>query len=78
MLSDDELTSLTDDIANIMNYVEALEQLDTTGVEPTYQVTGLQNVMRDDVIHDSSVSRDELLALAPQRSETSIKVPKVL
>ena len=45
-------------IEKIINYINQLDELDTDGVEPTYQVTGLQNVWRDDEIIDSSVSRD--------------------
>jgi len=47
-------------------------------VEPTYQVTGLQNIWRDDEIIDSSVSRRQLLALAAEQSDNCVKVPKVL
>lgn len=77
-LSEAELASLTDDVANILTYVEDLERLDTEGVEPTYQVTDLSNVMRDDVAAPSPVGQQGLLDLAPSRQGSSIKVPKVL
>ena len=66
------------DIEKIINYINQLDKLDTDGVEPTYQVTGLQNVWRDDEIIDSSVSRRQLLALAAEQSDNCVKVPKVL
>jgi aspartyl-tRNA(Asn)/glutamyl-tRNA(Gln) amidotransferase subunit C len=77
-LSDDELDNLKVDIENILGYVQQLSELDTEGVEPTYQVTDLENVWRDDSIIDSHVSREQLLALAPESAANQVKVPKVL
>ena len=77
-MSDAEVESLRADIEKIINYINQLDELDTDGVEPTYQVTGLQNVWRDDEIIDSSVSRQQLLALADEQSDNCVKVPKVL
>lgn len=77
-LDDAEVAALQTDIGNILNYVEQLGELDTTGVEPTYQVTDLENVWRSDVVADSGVSREQLLALAPASADHQIKVPKVL
>ena len=77
-MSDAEVESLCADIEKIINYINQLDKLDTDGVEPTYQVTGLQNVWRDDEIIDSSVSRQQLLALAAEQSDNCVKVPKVL
>ena len=77
-MSDAEVESLRADIEKIINYINQLDELDTDGVEPTYQVTGLQNVWRDDEIIDSSVSRRQLLALAAEQSDNCVKVPKVL
>lgn len=77
-MSDAEVESLRTDIEKIINYINQLDELDTDGVEPTYQVTGLQNVWRDDEIIDSSVSRRQLLALAAEQSDNCVKVPKVL
>ena len=77
-MSDPEVGSLCADIKKIINYINQLDELDTDGVEPTYQVTGLQNVWRDDEIIDSSVSRRQLLALAAEQSDNCVKVPKVL
>ncbi len=77
-LTDDEINSLQQDITNILGYVEQLSELDTAGVEPTYQVTGLTNIWRDDVVDQSDVTREQLLALAPEQQDNSVKVPKVL
>lgn len=77
-LDENEIEDLRSDIATILSYVEQLDELDTTQVEPAYQVTGLQNVFRDDSISGGGVTREALLALAPQKAGSSIKVPKVI
>lgn len=77
-LSDNEIDDLQVDIGNILGYVEQLSELDTTGIEPTYQVTDLENIWREDVVDDYGVGREALLALAPAFDNNQIKVPKVL
>lgn len=77
-LSDGEITSLQADLSNILGYINQLSELDTSGVEPTYQVTDLENVGRDDVVQAYSANREALLALAPEQIDNQIKVPKVL
>lgn len=77
-LSDDETEALQKDIQNILKYIEQLGSLDTSGVEPTYQVTGLSNIWREDKIIDYGVDRETLLALASDRTDDQVKVPKVL
>ncbi|MES2630339.1 MAG: Asp-tRNA(Asn)/Glu-tRNA(Gln) amidotransferase subunit GatC [Patescibacteria group bacterium] len=77
-LDEAEVESLRTDLENIVGYIEQLSELDTTGVEPTYQVTDLQNVWRDDAVDDYGISKDDLLALAPAAEAQQIKVPKVL
>lgn len=77
-LGDDEAETLRVDLENILGYIEQLSELDTTGVEPTYQVTDLQNVWRNDEVDDYGVGREALLALAPDADKHQIKVPKVL
>lgn len=76
-LSDSELESLTTDIDNIVGYINQLDELDTDQVEPTFQLTGLQNVWRDDKI-EPQLSREKLLSLAPDTENNQVKVPKVL
>lgn len=77
-LNDSEIDGLQTDISNILGYVDQLSGLDTQGVEPTYQVTGLQNVWRDDTVINYGVTREELLARAPESVDYQVKVPKVL
>jgi len=77
-LTDEEVGSLRTDLENIVGYIQQLDELDTTGVEPTYQVTDLQNVWRDDEVNNYGVDKADLLALAPATDADQIKVPKVL
>lgn len=77
-LADNEVAALQQTIDDILGYVAQLGELDTAGVEPTYQVTGLENVWRDDTVQVSDVTRDQLLALAPDSNDGQVKVPKVL
>ena len=76
-LADDEVDGLRQDLENIIGYIEQLGKLDTAGVEPTYQVTGLENVWRDDEVQPG-ISRDQLLELAPEKQNHQVKVPQVL
>jgi len=77
-LTDDEVSALQIDLENIVGYIQQLDELDTTGVEPTYQVTDLQNVWREDVVDNYGIDKAALLALAPAAEAEQIKVPKVL
>ena len=77
-LSEKEIESLGGDLQNIIKYISQLDELDVSGVEPTYQVFEMENVWRPDEILPQDASREELLALAPAAQENQIKVPKVL
>lgn len=76
-LADDEVEDLRRDVENIVEYIKQLGQLDTSGVEPTYQVTGLENVWREDEVR-ADLSRQELLGLAAETADHQVKVPQVL
>ena len=77
-LSDGEVENLRADLENIINYINQLNEVDTSGVEPTYQVTGLENVWCGDEIDAGSVTPEQLLDLAAEQSGHCVKVPKVL
>jgi len=77
-LSDDEIAALQVDLESILGYVQQLSELDTSGVEPTYQVTDLENVWREDKVQQHAADREVLLGLAPAQTNNQIKVPKVL
>ncbi len=66
-LSEQEKETLTDQLSNILTYVEKLNELDTKGVEPTSHVLDINNVMRDDV-PEASLTQDRALANAPDKA----------
>ena len=76
-LNKTELTSLASDIDRIVGYIDQLDELDTAGVEPTFQLTGLENVWRTDEVKPQ-LERRELLQLASDSEDGQVKVPKVL
>ena len=51
-LTDEEIERFREELSSILDYVEVLDKVDTKGLEPTYQVTGLRNVMRRDEVKD--------------------------
>lgn len=77
-LTDDEVSALSIDLQNIVGYIQQLGELDTTGVEPTYQVTDLQNVWREDRVDNYGIDKEVLLSLATSTEAEHLKVPKVL
>ena len=77
-LGEEETKQLQIDIDNIVRYISELQELDTSGVEPTYQVTGLEDIWRDDEVVEYGVSTSKLLSGAPAVKDQQIKVPKVL
>ncbi len=64
-LKPEEIDKMTKELSSILSYIEMLNEVDTTSTEPTAQVTGLKNVLRDDVIIPSEASPDDLLACSP-------------
>ena len=77
-MSDAEIESIGSDLENIINYISELNELDTEGVEPTYQVFEMENIWRDDEIKEQEADREALLALTKEPMQDQIKVPKVL
>ncbi len=77
-VSDVEKDELTQSLSSILEFVDALQAVDTKGVAPTSQVTGLEDVLREDEVVRCELSRDELLANAPATLEGYVKVKRVL
>lgn len=77
-LSDAEIERFQNEISAILGYVEQLQNADLSGLEPTYQVTGLKDVTRPDVVKDYGVSPEELLKNAPATEDGHIKVKRML
>ncbi len=77
-LTDDEAARFAGQLSDVLSYMEILEEVDTDGVEPTSQVTGLTNVTRKDKV-EKWCKRDELLAATELPVEINqIKVKPVI
>jgi aspartyl-tRNA(Asn)/glutamyl-tRNA(Gln) amidotransferase subunit C len=75
--SEEEKHKLTAQLNEILRYMEQLNTLDTSDVEPLSHVIELQNVFRQDVLRPS-LPREEALKNAPAHTEEFFKVPKVI
>lgn len=76
-LSEVELDALAGQLASISEYIEQLNEVDTTGVEPLAHCTPVTNVFREDV-RRPSLSIDDALANAPKRAGEFYSVPSIL
>lgn len=77
-LSDDEASRFQSQLEQILQYVEQLESVDVSGIEPTAHANPVFDRMREDVALDHSFTADEALANAPERSQDQFKVVKVV
>jgi len=77
-LTEEEVEKYQKELSEILKYVEQLQSADVEGLEPTSQVTGLKNVMRDDVIVDYGVTPDDLLGIAPNTEGRLLKVKRMI
>ena len=77
-LSDEEIERFSQELSEILTYVEILDKANTQGLEPTYQVTGLKNVMRSDEVVDYKATPSNLLAGAPAIEKNQFKVKRVI
>lgn len=77
-LSEEEIEKYQKELSSILDYIERLEAVDTTGLQPTYQVSGLQNVMRSDDVVLQQATPDELLKRVPKTEGRYIKVGRMI
>jgi aspartyl-tRNA(Asn)/glutamyl-tRNA(Gln) amidotransferase subunit C len=76
-LSPDEVDRFTTQLNSILEYMDQLNELDTSEVEPTSHVFPLKNVLREDEI-GHSLTLDEVLANAPEHDKDHFVVPKII
>ncbi len=76
-LDEEEVTDLQRDLEDVLRYVEKLEALDTSGVEPLTHPVPLVLPLRHDVVEEP-LEREDLLANAPDHDGASFRVPKVV
>jgi aspartyl-tRNA(Asn)/glutamyl-tRNA(Gln) amidotransferase subunit C len=76
-LTSAELDMFTEQLADLLDYVHVLNEVDTDNVEPMAHVVELANVFRKDEPRQS-LSRDDALANAPKTDGKYFLVPKIL
>ncbi len=74
-LSDAEKEQAKSDMGRMLDYIDKLGELDTTGVEPMSHVFPVQNVFREDVVTNSD-TREELLSNAPEQKDGMFMAPR--
>ncbi len=68
-LSAEEAKKLSAMLSDTLDYVKVLEELDTSSVVETFQVTGLSNVYRDANFPDTSLTKEEVLSNASSQKD---------
>lgn len=78
-VSDQEATGLAQAFEETLSVVANLQSLNTQSIEPTHQVTGLENVLREDIVDtDHMLTQQQALVNAPQTHEGFVVVPRVI
>jgi aspartyl-tRNA(Asn)/glutamyl-tRNA(Gln) amidotransferase subunit C len=76
-ITEEEKERYTQQLSNILTYIEKLKELDTFKVEPTSHVLPMKNIFREDEVRPS-LPREEILKNAPDRTEEFFSVPKII
>lgn len=77
-LTAEEKRRLGPQLRSVLTYVEKISKLDTDKVSPTFQTTGLKDVVRRDKVDPAqSLSQEEVLSNAPDKKGDLFKVPKI-
>jgi aspartyl-tRNA(Asn)/glutamyl-tRNA(Gln) amidotransferase subunit C len=76
-VSDEEVAALEPELNNILGWIEQLQEVDVSGVEPMTAVIPNRLRLREDIVTDGGV-RDAVLANAPNAEHGFFAVPKVI
>lgn len=76
-LTEEELSAHRAQLDDILGYMEELDSLDVSGVEPTYHAVPMDAPLREDRV-EASLPHDEALACAPSVEDDGFAVPRVL
>ena len=76
-IDDGDVERFAGQIDTILDYVDKLKQVDTTGVAATSHATTLTNAFREDAVHDH-LGTEDALANAPEKEDGAFVVPKVI
>ena len=73
-LTNEELKKRTEDMNNILDYMDTLNEIDTENVEELYNVHDMNNSLREDN-YESSLDKKDVLANSPNSNSDYIEVP---
>ena len=76
-LSREEKEAAKADMEKMLDYIDTLNELDTSAVEPMSHVLPVQNVFREDIVTNSD-TREQLLSNAPEQKDGMFVVPKTV
>ena len=76
-LSSDELKKRTEDMNNIINYMDTLNEINTDDVEELYNVNDMNNTLRDDSFEES-LDKKDVLKNSPSSNKDYIEVPLIV
>ena len=76
-LSSDELKKRTEDMNNIIHYMDTLNEIDTDNVDELYNVHDMNNALRDDSFEES-LDKKDVLKNSPSSNEDYIEVPLIV
>ena len=75
-LTEEEKELYTKQLGDVLKYVDQMNEVDTTNVKPMTQVVDFSNVTRED-IPNQEISKEALMANAPEEENGFFKVPKI-
>ncbi len=75
--SEEEIEKFREQLSKILDFVERLNELDTEGIDPKFQLVPPGDTLREDVV-SKSLEREEVLKNAPQTDGRYFIVPKVV
>ena len=75
-LTEEEKEKFAPQLNAVLEYVDELNEVDTTGIEPMAHSIKISNVMREDEVKQD-FSREEMLKNAPEEEDGFFKVPKI-
>lgn len=77
-LSEDEKEKFQEDLGAVLDYIDKLQKVDVSGVEPTANIAGIENQTRKDENGSSHADAEVLVSMAPEKKDGYVKVRQVL
>ncbi len=75
-LTEEEINKFSKQLGEILKYVEQMNEIDTTGIEPMPHAIPVYNVMREDEVKYEE-TKEEMMANAPYEEDGFFRVPKI-